>query len=80
MIVIAITDTATDVTARATVPGAHGPSLRSAVQEMRNELGERLSGLHKFDKEDALTRASNAVNAFAGALNAVVLTEDKDYD
>ena len=47
---------------------------------MRNELGERLSGIHRYEKEDALTRAMAAVGAFAAVINAVIPEGDKDYE
>jgi len=63
----------------AMIPDAHGPAFRSAIEEIRNELGERLAGAHKYEKEDALTKAASAVGAFAGILNSVVPEGDKDY-
>jgi hypothetical protein len=58
----------------------HGPALRSAIDEIRNEVGERLAGSHRFPKEYALTRASTALGRFAAALNAVIRQEDEDYE
>jgi hypothetical protein len=79
MLTIQIIDTETGVSAIAEIPGAHAPAFRSAVTEQRNELGERLAGAHNYGKEDALTKAASAFGIFAGALNRVVLTEDRDY-
>jgi hypothetical protein len=62
------------------IPDVQGPSLRSAITEIRNELGARASGAHDFDKEDALVRSLAALGSLAGALNYVVSTEDPHYD
>jgi hypothetical protein len=77
--VIAFTISGNGRTERVGIPDAHGPALRSALQEIRNELGERLSGIHQYDKEDALTRAVSALSALASAVNKVVPQEDKHY-
>ena len=61
------------------IPSEFAPAFRSFVEEMRNELGERLSGIHRFEKEDALTRAMAAVGPFAAAVNHVIPEGDKDY-
>lgn len=58
----------------------NGPALRSAIAEIRNELGGRLSGSHRFPKEAALTRAVSALGALAAAINAVIPEEDADYE
>lgn len=63
-----------------TIPALHGPAFRSAIDEISNKLGERLSGAHRYDKEDALTRAVSAMGAFRGAVNAVIPEGDKDYE
>lgn len=67
-------------TREAEIPDEHGPALRSAINEHRNELGERLAGAHKFDKEDALTRAVSSFGQLAAAINAVIPKEDPDYE
>ena len=64
----------------ATIPDEHGPALRSAIAEIRNELGERASGAHSYDKEDAIVRAISALAALASAINAVITEEDPHYD
>lgn len=79
MLTLQIVDNDTGASAIAEIPAAHAPALRSAVTEIRQELGERLAGAHKYGKEDALTRAVSAIGAFASALNRVVLVEDRDY-
>jgi len=62
------------------IPSEFGPALRSAVNEMRNELGERAAGAYQYQKEDALTRAIAAVGALAAAINQVIPKEDPDYE
>lgn len=64
----------------AEIPSENGPALRSAVSEIRNEVGERLAGSHRFAKEYALTRAASSLGALAGAVNAVIPEEDPDYE
>lgn len=58
----------------------HAPAFRSAIEEQRNEVGGRLEGAHAFAKEDALTRASVALNTFAAGLNNIVPEGDSDYE
>ena len=64
----------------AEIPDVNGPALRSAIAEIRNELGERASGAHAFYKEDAIVRAINSLGALASALNVVIPKEDPDYE
>ncbi len=78
MIVIQISDGQNLEVVR--IPDAHAPAFRSAVQEHANELGERLAGAHDWNKEDALTRAASAFNAFRGGLNQIIPRGDRDYD
>ena len=49
----------------ANILDVNGPALRSAIAEIRNELGERASGAHAFYKEDAIVRAINALGQLA---------------
>lgn len=58
----------------------NAPALRAAIAEIRNELGGRLSGSHRFPKEAALTRAVSALGSLAAAINAVIPEEDPDYE
>lgn len=67
-------------TATAEIPSENGPALRSALSEIRNEVGERLAGSHRFAKEYALTRASSSLGAVAAAVNQVIPNEDPDYE
>lgn len=39
----------------------HAPAFRSAVEELANELGGRVEGMHSFAQETALTDALVAV-------------------
>lgn len=64
----------------AVIPTEQGPALRSAINEIRNEVGERLAGSHRFAKEYALTRASSALGALSAAINHVIPQEDPDYE
>ena len=82
MIILTFTaaDGETPVIASTEIPDVNGPALRSAIAEIRNELGERASGAHAFYKEDAIVRAINALGALASALNVVIPTEDPDYE
>ncbi len=79
MLTIQIIDSDSDASAVAQIPAAHAPAFRSAIAEIRNELGERLAGAHQYGKEDALTRAVSAIGVFAAAVNRVVEREDRDY-
>jgi hypothetical protein len=78
--VITITFVGNGRSANANIPDEQAPSLRSAISEIRNEIGARASGAHDFLKEDALVRALAALGSLAAALNHVVPEEDKDYE
>lgn len=80
MIRITVLDTQTAAHATVDIPGEHGPALRSAITEIRNELGERVSGMHKFKKEHALTRAMSAIGRLAATVNLIITQEDPDYE
>ena len=62
------------------LPDLHAPAFRSAINEIRDELGGRLAGAHRYDKEDALTRAASAIGRFAGAVNLIIPEGEKDYE
>lgn len=62
------------------IPSEFAPALRSAVNEQRNELGSRLSGVHVYTKEDALTRAAAAFATLAKAINHCIPEDDNDYE
>ena len=80
MIILTLQDTQTGAQAEATIPAEHGPSFRSAIAEIRNEIGGRAEGLHKFKKEHSITRALSAVGQFAAAVNHVITEDDPDYE
>jgi hypothetical protein len=80
MLEVTFRDTTTGVQQTASIPSAHAPALRSAINERRNEVGERASGAHKFLKEAALTRGISALGILAAALNSVVPEEDPCYE
>lgn len=56
------------------------PALVAAIEEIRNEIGERLSAPHKFSKEDALTRAAAALSSLHAGVTAAGYTQaDPEY-
>ena len=79
MLLISVTNTETGATASKEIRLEEAPALRSALDEIRNEVGGRLAGSHRFPKEAALTRAVSALGRLAAAVNAVVPEEDPDY-
>lgn len=78
MLTIQIIDNEGGLSAIAEIPAAHAPAFRSAVTELRNELGERVAGAHRYGKEAALTRAVSGVGNFAGAVNRVIKRDAGD--
>jgi hypothetical protein len=76
---LTITITNGRMTTSATIADEHAPALRSALDEIRNELGGRLEGNFEFAKEAALTNASIALGNLAGALNRIVPEGDASY-
>lgn len=50
----------------------HAPALRSAIDEISQELGGRLEGPHSFNRESALTDAAIAIGALRRAVFALV--------
>jgi hypothetical protein len=79
-IIVSLINTETQQTATVEIPAAHAEAFRSGIQEIRNEVGERLAGSHRFPKEFALTRASSALGLFGKAVNKVIDREDPDYE
>lgn len=61
------------------IPSAHGPALRAAIEEISNEVGERLVGQHRYEREDALTKAACALGALRAAIHAAIPHEDEHY-
>lgn len=80
MIVITVFNNDTGKEDSAEIPAEHAPALRSAINEIRNELGGRNEGAHKFKKEHSLTRASSAMGRLAAAINTVITEDDPDYE
>jgi hypothetical protein len=62
------------------IPSEFGPALRSALEDLSNILGERLVGVHKFEREDALTFAVAALGPLRAAVNQVVPEGHPDYE
>lgn len=58
----------------------HAPALLSAVEEIGNEVGGRLSGVHRYPKETALTAASIGLGQLRAALRAQGIKPDPDYN
>jgi len=67
------------VTFTFTVPFEHCSALRSAIDEISNEVGGRLEGPHAYDKEQALTHAAAALGALRAEVNAKVPAGSKHY-
>lgn len=80
MINISVHNTITGATSVASVADKYAPALRSALNEIRTEVGGRLAGAHRFPKEYALTRAATALGQLVAAVNSVIPQEDPDYD
>lgn len=57
----------------------HAPALRSAIEEISNEVGGRLEGLHRYSKEHALTKAAVALGTLRAAICKVVAAGDPTY-
>jgi hypothetical protein len=57
----------------------NAPALKSAIEEITNEVGGRLEAPHAFAREDALTRAAIALGALRRAVSAQVPAGDRDY-
>jgi hypothetical protein len=57
----------------------HAPALRSAVEEISNELGGRLEGMYTFPVEMALTNAVIALGTLRAAVCAKIPAGDANY-
>lgn len=44
------------------------PSLYSAIEEISNEVGARLEAPHRYEREDALTRAARGLGALRAGI------------
>lgn len=62
------------------IPSRFGPALRSAMEDMTNEIGGRLEGIHQYEREDALTEAAAATNPLRAAVNAVIPVGHEDHE
>lgn len=62
------------------VDAAHGPALKSIVDEMSTRVGTRLEMPHRYAKEAALTYAAIALGRLRAAVSTIVLDGDPDYD
>jgi hypothetical protein len=64
----------------AEIPSEFGPALRSALEDLSNILSERLLGVHKFEREDALSFALTALGPLRAAVNKIVPEGHPDYE
>lgn len=55
------------------------PALRSAIEEISNDIGGRLTGSYRHSREQALTDAAIGLAALRKALFAVVPAGDVNY-
>lgn len=55
------------------------PVLRSAIDDIRQQIGTRLEGQAEFRTEDAWTRAAHVLARLAESINAVAPAGDPDY-
>lgn len=72
-------DTRPPVSITFQVPAFCAPALRSAVEEFRGAVADRLDSRNRTMKEDATTRALVGLGALAAAVNAAVDEEDPHY-
>lgn len=61
------------------IPRHTGPALKSAITEIRNEVGGRLEGPHDYAIESALTLAAAALGPLARAIALQVPNYDPNY-
>lgn len=80
MIRINIRDTDTGREAFVEIPSVFGPALRSAIEDLSNEIGGRLEGIHVYQQEDALTEAAAALGPLRAGVNRVVPEGHVDHD
>lgn len=62
-----------------TVRAAVAPALRSAIEEISNDIGGRLTGSHRYAKEQALTDAAIALAELRVAVTRKVPAGDPNY-
>ena len=80
MITIHFLDDETGRAADVAIPSRFGPALRSAIEDISNEIGGRLEGIHQYTKEDALTEAATALGPLRAAVNAVIPVGHVDHE
>jgi hypothetical protein len=62
------------------VPDEHGPTLRSVVEEMSNQVGQAIEeNIYLFGKENSLTVAAAVLGKMRAAVNAKIDCEDPDF-
>ena len=79
MLTIQIIDHATGRSAIAEIPAEQAPAFRSALQEVRDELADRISARYVYEREAPYTRAITALGTFAGAFNKLVPAGDPGF-
>jgi hypothetical protein len=79
VITIQIIDHTTGRSAIAEIPSMQAPALRSALQEVRDELADRISARYVYEREAPYTRAITALGTFAAAFNKLVPKGDPDF-
>lgn len=79
-IAIGFIDDTTGVNSYAQIPTKFGPALRSALEDISNQIGGRLQSDMKFALEDALTEAATALGPLRAAINQIVPEGHKDYE
>jgi hypothetical protein len=62
------------------VYAAHGPALRSAVEQLKNQIGTSLEAPSSYAREAALTNAAIGVGSLMAAVCAVVDRIDPDFE
>ena len=80
MIHISVYNDESNARARVNIPSVFGPALRSAIEDISNEIGGRLEGIHHYAKEDALTEAAAALGPLRAAVNAVIPVGHEDHE
>lgn len=61
-------------------PSKFAPAFRSAINEIRGEVGGRLEGMYPFKNEQALTDATVALGKVAAGINQAIPAGDAGYE
>lgn len=61
------------------VEAKHAPALKSAIDEISNEIGERLKNAAEYAVEDAWTYAAVGLGKFRAAISTQVPYGDPNY-